>query len=80
MSVVKLLSNNMNNGILPLDDDTLVILEQKHQEIKDALDDVLLDRPLVRINEVNVDKECSTSLEIRTLVYAQLVLEKYYGE
>ena len=52
---LKLLSNNMNNKILSSDDDTLVMLEQKYPDSKRAIDDVLLDRPLVRIHPILYD-------------------------
>ena len=45
----------MNNGILPLNEDTLIMLEQKHPEPKEAIDKVLLTEPLQRIHPIVYD-------------------------
>ena len=39
---MKLLTNNMENGILPLDSDTIKLLRQKHPEARNADEDILL--------------------------------------
>ena len=36
------MTNNMNNGILPLNDETLLLLEQKHQIANESCEDVIL--------------------------------------
>ena len=41
-AAIKLLTNNMQNGILPLNDETLSQLKQKHPEAKTACDAALL--------------------------------------
>ena len=41
-SAIKLLTNNMESGILPLNNDTLKLLKQKHPEPAKACQDVLL--------------------------------------
>ena len=41
-AAIKLLTNNMQNGILPLNDETLSQLKQKHPEAKTAYDAALL--------------------------------------
>ena len=33
-AILKLLTNNMNNGILALNDDTLILWDQKHPDVK----------------------------------------------
>ena len=44
---LKLLRENMSNGILPLNDKTLKLLKQKHPEANEPLQDVLtLSTPL----------------------------------
>ena len=39
---IKILTNNMENGILPINDNTLQLLRQKHPEAKDPPENVLL--------------------------------------
>ena len=41
-AAVKLLTNNMQNGILPLNNETLNKLKEKHPKSKNANNDVLL--------------------------------------
>ena len=41
-SAMKLLTNNMKNGILPLNNETLSILRQKHPQPKEPGESVLL--------------------------------------
>ena len=58
---LRLLTNNMSNGILPLNEDTLLLLEQKHPEGKPAVEmETIIKDPLERIhaiafNEINED-------------------------
>ena len=52
---LKLLTNNMNNGILPLTDETLKLLHTKHPENKEATPDVLLQRPIREVHQVVYD-------------------------
>ena len=49
---LKLLTNNMSNGVLPLNDATLNQIKIKHPEGKDASPDVLLHGPIKRIHPV----------------------------
>ena len=52
---LRILTDNMNNGILPLNDDTLLLLEQKHPEVGEVYDEALLDEPLKRIHPIVFD-------------------------
>ena len=52
---LRILTDNMNNGILPLNDDTLLLLEQKHPEIGEVYDEALLDEALKRIHPIVFD-------------------------
>ena len=42
VSVIKLITNNMQNGILPLTDTTLKLLKQKHPKSAPFIEEVLL--------------------------------------
>ena len=52
---LKLLTKNMNNGILPLTDETLQLLHTKHPESKEATPDVLLQEPIQQVHQVVYD-------------------------
>ena len=52
---LKLLTNEMSNGILPLTDGTLSQLEIKHPDNKDASADVLLNRSIKEIHPIVFD-------------------------
>ena len=59
-SAIKLLANNMQNGILPLNDKTLHRIKQKHPHGKDAHPDILLpDIPEeihpIKFHQINVE-------------------------
>ena len=54
-AALKLLTNNMNNGILPLNDDTLILLEEKHPEASEVQTGILLDQPPERIHPIVYD-------------------------
>ena len=54
-AALKLLTNNMSNGILPLNDDTLLLLEQKHPEASELQQGILLDQPPMRIHPIVYD-------------------------
>ena len=57
---LKLLTNEMSNGILPLTEGTLSQLEIKHPDNKDASADVLLNGPIKKIHPIvfdAIDKE-----------------------
>ena len=47
-AALKILTNNMNNGILTLNDDTLALLDQKHHDAKEA--------PWIEVNRSTVKK------------------------
>ena len=49
---IKLLSNNMQDGILPLNKETLDMIKLKHPEGKEISDDVMLNGPLQRIHSI----------------------------
>ena len=68
-SALKLLTNNMENGILPLNKDTLSKLIQKHPKGKTASQDILLNDPLQNIHPVefqSIDEEMIRKAAIRT--------------
>ena len=65
---LKLLTNNMSNGILPLNDETLK-LSQKHPDSRDALDDVLLEGDIPEIHPIifeTIDEEMVKQAAIKT--------------
>ena len=56
---IKLLSSNMQNGILPLNEETLQMIKLKHPEAKEVSDDVILNGPLQQIYAIayeNIDE------------------------
>jgi len=53
---LKLLTNNMANGILPLNNQTLNLLHLKHPEAKEVSADVLIQGPKPRIHPVIFDE------------------------
>ena len=67
---IKLLSDNMQNGILPLNDETLKLLKQKHAHGKAPTNDALLsDTPIqihsVRFEDINSDMIRQSALKTR---------------
>ena len=54
-SALKLLTNNMSNGILPLTDETLKLLKQKHPESREPPPKKLIEgsRSLVVYNDID---------------------------
>ena len=70
-SALKLLTNNMENRILPLNKDTLSKLIQKHPKGKTASQDILLNGALRNIHPIklqSVDEEMIRKAAIRTKV------------
>ena len=55
-SVLKLLTENMHNGILPLNDDTIQKLRQKHPAPKKASNTVMLPDEPKKIHNIIVEK------------------------
>jgi len=55
-SAIKLLSNKMQNGILPLNDETLNLLKQKHPKASEASNDVLLPDTPEQIHEIRYEE------------------------
>ena len=53
---IKLLTNKMENGILPLNEETLKMLRQKHPEPKDAPQDVLLNDEVPSVHSIRFEK------------------------
>ena len=52
---LKLLTNNMSNGILPLTDETLLrthLLRTKHPEMQNAHEEVLLQEPIKQVHPI----------------------------
>jgi len=66
---IKLLTNNMENGILPLDNKTLKLLKQKHPEGMEPPDDVLLTDTLIQLHPVRfeeIDSELIRQFALKT--------------
>ena len=55
-SAIKLLSSKMQNGILPLNDETMNMLKQKHPKASKASDDVLLPDTPETIHEIRYEE------------------------
>ena len=53
---LKLLTNNMANGILPLNEETLKLIKQKHPEAQDLTPDVTLQGPLQRVHSIEYER------------------------
>ena len=53
---LKLLTNNMADGILPLNEETLKLIKQKHSEAQDMTLDVTLQGPLLRIHYIEYER------------------------
>ncbi|XP_066919036.1 uncharacterized protein [Clytia hemisphaerica] len=49
---IKLLTNNMSGGVLPLDDQTINLLRQKHPEGRDTNENNLLNGPIQHIDPI----------------------------
>ena len=49
---IKLITNNMGGGILPLDEETLEILHQKHPEGKEADENIMLTGPIQHVEPI----------------------------
>ncbi|XP_057301658.1 uncharacterized protein LOC130636080 [Hydractinia symbiolongicarpus] len=54
-SALRLLTDNMTQGILPLNDETLLLLEQKHPDQGNLSEDTLIDQPSQRIHDIVFD-------------------------
>ena len=68
-STLNLLASNIENGILPLDKDTLSKLIQKHSGSKTASQDILLNGLLQNIHPIksqSIDEEMIRKIVIRT--------------
>ena len=66
---LKLLSNNMSNGILPLNDETLQLLQQKHQDAQQVSEDTLLQGNIPEVHPVlfeEIDDEMVKQAAIKT--------------
>jgi hypothetical protein len=66
---LKLLTNNMANGILPLNDETLNLLHLKHPDAKEAMPDVLIQGPTLRVHPVlfdEIDEDLVKKAALRT--------------
>ena len=67
---LKLLTENISNGILPLTDKTLKMLNQKHPESNEEPQEVLLQRPTRPIHSVryeNMDESNASKVGIWTI-------------
>ena len=53
--ILKLLRNNMSNGILPRTDATLQLLKQKHPESREPSPEVLIEEPVRKIYPIVYD-------------------------
>ncbi|XP_057302766.1 uncharacterized protein LOC130636933 [Hydractinia symbiolongicarpus] len=54
-SALRLLTDNMTQGIIPLNDETLLLLEQKHPDQGDLSEDALIDQLSQRIHDIVLD-------------------------
>ena len=52
---LKLLTDNMHNGILPINNETLMLIKEKHPESKNVSEDVMFQGPLKRIHPIAFD-------------------------
>ena len=69
LKALKLLSNNMSNGVLPLNDTTLNQLRQKHPDAKDVSQDILLEGEIPEVHPVifeMIDEEMVKQAAIKT--------------
>ena len=64
---IKLLAQNMEKGILPLDDKTLKLLKQKHPDGTNSLDHVLLDDIPTKLHSVRFDEIDSEHIRLSAL-------------
>ena len=68
-SAIKLLTDNMQNGILPLDNSTLDSLQIKHPTAKQAMKEALLDDTPLSVHQIkfeNIDGEAVRKAALRT--------------
>ena len=65
-AVVNLLTENMRNGILPLNNETLNLLRLKHPDLKDAHESVMLSDVTERIHPV-IDAEMIRKAAMKTM-------------
>ena len=69
-SAVKLITNNMQNGILPLTDTTLKLLKQKHPKSAPTMEEVLLPDQSesihqIKFENINADAVRKAALKIK---------------
>ena len=55
VSILQLLHLILRNGILPLNVETLLLLEEKHPKSKEASDNIMIQGPLERIHPIAYD-------------------------
>ena len=66
---LKVLTNNMSNGILPLNDETLTLLKDKHPEAKPADEDILIQGEKHEVHPIIfdvIDEEMIKKAALRT--------------
>ena len=49
-AAIKLLSNESNGGILPINDEILKSLQQKHPEAQPEFEDLIIEGPIDEVN------------------------------
>ena len=54
-AAIRIVTNNMGGGILPLNDETLSLLEQKHPEGREVNEDFILQGPISTVNPIVYD-------------------------
>ena len=67
---LRLLTNNMSNGILPLSDETLQILSLKHPEAQQAHHEALLQGPKKQIHSIvyeDIDEDLVRKAAVRRM-------------
>ena len=70
-AVINLLTENMRNGILPLNNETFNLLRLKHPDLKDAHESVMLSDVPERIHPVKfevIDAEMKRKAAMKTMV------------
>ena len=66
-AAVKLLTSSMDGGVLPLDDDTMTLLQSKHPEPAECNDDAIFDQQATEVHPVVFDAINADSIRLATL-------------
>ena len=74
---LKLLSNNMSNGILPLNDETLQLLQQKHPDAQQVSEDTLLQGNIPEVHPV-IFKEIDDEMVKQAAIKGEFRFVKFF--